>query len=199
MRRRLGSLNVDKVDSLHSHPSYRTIHHVHVYVCLEHRGNVGWASTCNSVGQTAGYFLGNIVFLALESKDFANRYIRQPFQLPLQSTGLVTLPGRNKCNIFTGVKYDSHSIYLRFFAGFLLFWGFTFALSTTLIALFKRETDDTIQSNDTHLGLIDTYRMLWKVLRLPAIRSIAWILLTIKVQCQTMIDNLSSIDYFVRF
>ncbi|CAF5008178.1 unnamed protein product, partial [Rotaria socialis] len=35
--------------------------------------NLGWASTCNSVGQTAGYFLGNVVFLALESKDFANR------------------------------------------------------------------------------------------------------------------------------
>jgi PAT family acetyl-CoA transporter-like MFS transporter 1 len=55
---------------------------------------VGWASTCNSVGQTAGYFLGNVVFLALESKDFANRYIRQPFQLELQSTGLITLPGK---------------------------------------------------------------------------------------------------------
>ncbi len=54
---------------------------------------MGWASTCNSVGQTAGYFLGNVVFLALESKDFANRYIRQPFNLELQSTGLITLPG----------------------------------------------------------------------------------------------------------
>jgi len=57
------------------------------------RENVGWASTCNSVGQTAGYFLGNVVFLALESKDFANRYIRQPLQMELQSTGLITLPG----------------------------------------------------------------------------------------------------------
>jgi hypothetical protein len=60
---------------------------------FRYRENVGWASTCNSVGQTAGYFLGNVVFLALESKDFANRYIRQPFNLELQSTGLITLPG----------------------------------------------------------------------------------------------------------
>jgi len=59
-----------------------------------YRENVGWASTCNSVGQTAGYFLGNVVFLALESKDFANRYIREPLHMELQSTGLITLPGK---------------------------------------------------------------------------------------------------------
>jgi PAT family acetyl-CoA transporter-like MFS transporter 1 len=62
-----------------------------LFLCRE---NVGWASTCNSVGQTAGYFLGNVVFLALESKDFANRYIRQPLHMELQSTGLITLPGK---------------------------------------------------------------------------------------------------------
>ena len=51
--------------------------------------NVGWASTCNTVGQTAGYFLGNVVFLALESPEFCNNYLRsQP-----QSTGLVTIEG----------------------------------------------------------------------------------------------------------
>jgi hypothetical protein len=37
--------------------------------------NVGYASTCNSVGQTAGYFMGYVLFMALESY------------------GLVTLPG----------------------------------------------------------------------------------------------------------
>ena len=53
------------------------------------RRNVGWASTCNSVGQTAGYFLGNILFLALESADFCNKYLRsEP-----QETGLLTLAG----------------------------------------------------------------------------------------------------------
>ncbi|EFO84528.1 hypothetical protein CRE_22592 [Caenorhabditis remanei] len=38
--------------------------------------NVGYASTCNAVGQTAGYFLGNIVFLALESSTFCNDFLR---------------------------------------------------------------------------------------------------------------------------
>ncbi|MPC35479.1 Acetyl-coenzyme A transporter 1 [Portunus trituberculatus] len=50
------------------------------------RGNVGWASTCNSVGQTAGYFLGYVVFLALESEDFCVHYLGQ-------SGSLVTLSG----------------------------------------------------------------------------------------------------------
>lgn len=51
-----------------------------------HRENVGWASTCNSVGQTAGYFLGYVVFLALESRDFCVNYLGQ-------ADSLVTLPG----------------------------------------------------------------------------------------------------------
>lgn len=50
------------------------------------RKNVGWASTCNSVGQTAGYFLGYVVFLALESEDFCVNYLGQ-------SGSLVTLAG----------------------------------------------------------------------------------------------------------
>uniref|UniRef100_A0A672UG72 Solute carrier family 33 member 1 n=1 Tax=Strigops habroptila TaxID=2489341 RepID=A0A672UG72_STRHB len=53
------------------------------------RENVGYASTCNSVGQTAGYFLGNVLFLALESSSFCNKYLRfQP-----QPQGIVTLSG----------------------------------------------------------------------------------------------------------
>ena len=53
------------------------------------RENVGYASTCNSVGQTAGYFLGNVLFLALESANFCNQYLRnEP-----KDTGLVTLSG----------------------------------------------------------------------------------------------------------
>ncbi|XP_071608960.1 acetyl-coenzyme A transporter 1 isoform X2 [Heliangelus exortis] len=53
------------------------------------RENVGYASTCNSVGQTAGYFLGNVLFLALESPSFCNKYLRfQP-----QPRGIVTLSG----------------------------------------------------------------------------------------------------------
>uniref|UniRef100_A0A0N4UR66 Acetyl-coenzyme A transporter 1 n=1 Tax=Dracunculus medinensis TaxID=318479 RepID=A0A0N4UR66_DRAME len=53
------------------------------------RKNVGYASTCNAVGQTTGFFLGNVVYLTLDSPDFANRFFRskpQPY-------GLITLSG----------------------------------------------------------------------------------------------------------
>ena len=51
--------------------------------------NVGHASTCNSVGQSAGYFLGFVVFIALESTEFCNKYLRT---VP-ESQGLVTFSG----------------------------------------------------------------------------------------------------------
>lgn len=40
------------------------------------KSNVGHASTCNSVGQTAGFFLSYVLFMALESPSFCNSYLR---------------------------------------------------------------------------------------------------------------------------
>lgn len=54
------------------------------------RKNVGYASTCNSVGQTAGYFIGNVVLLAFSSPEFCNKYIRtEP-----KNVGILTLSGK---------------------------------------------------------------------------------------------------------
>ncbi|CAI2339473.1 unnamed protein product [Caenorhabditis sp. 36 PRJEB53466] len=53
--------------------------------------NVGYASTCNAVGQTAGFFLGNIVFLALESASFCNDFLRSKDNQ--KDTGLIDLAG----------------------------------------------------------------------------------------------------------
>lgn len=40
------------------------------------KSNVGHASTCNSVGQTTGFFLSYVLFMALESPTFCNQYLR---------------------------------------------------------------------------------------------------------------------------
>ncbi len=53
---------------------------------------MGYASTCNSVGQTAGYFLGYVVFVAFESADFCNKYLRNH----PEPNGLLTLSGDKK-------------------------------------------------------------------------------------------------------
>lgn len=51
--------------------------------------NVSYASTAQTVGLTAGQFLSHTVFLAFNSKDFANRY----FRTEALDVGLVSLSG----------------------------------------------------------------------------------------------------------
>ena len=115
--------------------------------------NRGYASTCNSVGQTAGYFLGNVVFLALNSADFCNAYLRS---IPSKH-GIVTL------------------------STFLWFWGIVFLITTTLVWIFKHEKSDHDVDETEHHGIIGTYLLLIKILKLPAILNLAIVLLTSRV------------------
>ncbi|XP_059477297.1 acetyl-coenzyme A transporter 1 isoform X2 [Neocloeon triangulifer] len=116
------------------------------------RSNVGHASTCNSVGQTAGYFLGYVLFMALESADFCNTYLRS---VP-EPEGIFTL------------------------AGFLYFWGIVFLVTTTLVGFFKSEKKrDDEEEHD--LGVGESYQLLWTILKLPSIKTIICVLLTCRV------------------
>lgn len=73
--------------------------------------NLSYASTAQTVGLTAGQFLSYTVFLALSSKDFANKYFR-------------TVPGENG---------------LLTLGGYLTFWGWGYLVVTLGLALLKRE------------------------------------------------------------
>ena len=118
------------------------------------RENVGFASTCNTVGQTAGYFIGNVVFLALTSSDFSNKYLR----------------------------YQASDVGLISFSGFFFSWGMVFLVTTTLIGLLKREKSELeLHGKESVGGIIDGYKTLGKVLRCPSILSLVVILLTFKV------------------
>ena len=86
------------------------------------RDNVGHASTCNTVGQTAGYFLGYTVFLALESKDFSNSYLR----IEPQDYGVVDIED------------------------FLYVWGFIFIIVTSLIWFFKKEKSEQFEKQNIY-------------------------------------------------
>ncbi|XP_035916827.1 acetyl-coenzyme A transporter 1 [Anopheles stephensi] len=119
------------------------------------RCNVGYASTCNSVGQTAGYFLGYVVFMALESAEFCNSYLRSE---PAPE-GLVNL------------------------SGYLWFWGLVFIVTTTLVALGKRELAPSIdRGHEEHLELDikQTYRLLLDIMKMKPILTLVAILLTAK-------------------
>lgn len=113
--------------------------------------NRGYASTCNSVGQTAGYFIGNVVFLALNSPDFSNAYLRSK----PSTVGAVTL------------------------AQFLWFWGLVFLVTTTLVLIFKKEKQ--VEHEDEDLDVFETYFVLSKIIKLPAVIQFVIVLLTVRV------------------
>lgn len=73
--------------------------------------NLSYASTAQTVGLTAGQFLSYTVFLALNSKDFANKWFRA---IP-QDVGLMTL------------------------GGYLAFWGWFYLVVTLGLAMLKKE------------------------------------------------------------
>lgn len=135
------------------------------------RCNVGHASTCNSVGQTAGYFLGYVVFMALESTEFCNTYLRsQP-----EPEGFVTLPG------------------------FLWFWGIVFLATTTLVAIFKRENAPQASrryTDEPELNIRQSYTLLLDILRMRPIQILGAILLTIKISfaASDAVSSLKLID-----
>ncbi|TMS34037.1 hypothetical protein L596_001700 [Steinernema carpocapsae] len=129
------------------------------------RKNVGYASTCNAVGQTAGFFIGNVVFLTLESENFANKFIRST----PGKKGLVDL------------------------AGFVFFWGWVFIITTTLVLIFKKEVDHSqtpeskeengeagsgSEEDEMELGIFDTYLVLLKIFKLKPMFWMVVVLLT---------------------
>lgn len=122
---------------------------------------------------TAGFFLGFVVFLVLESKEFANNYV---FSEP-HDEGLITL------------------------SGFMQFWGLVFLGVTLLIAIFKRENPDTageLEANPDY-GIAKAYPILWKVVKVKPIIKFSMILLTAKASfaaCDT-ITKLKFIEYGV--
>ncbi|KAL1137868.1 hypothetical protein AAG570_009564 [Ranatra chinensis] len=117
------------------------------------RKNVSYASTCNSVGQTAGYFLGYVVFIALESATFCNNYLRsEP-----ETYGIVTL------------------------TGFLHFWGIIYIVVTTLVAIFKKEKNESSLRESALDAASNSYKQLFNILKLPSIQEFTIILLTVKI------------------
>ncbi|CAG9860451.1 unnamed protein product [Phyllotreta striolata] len=119
-----------------------------------HKDNVGHASTCNSVGQTTGFFLSYVVFMALESSTFCNQYLRS---IP-QDEGIITL------------------------SGFLYFWGLVFLVTTTIVGLLKKEVEPQGQEGfEPERDIKSAYLSLKDILKLPPIQTLVLILLTCKI------------------
>ncbi|CAF0971281.1 unnamed protein product [Brachionus calyciflorus] len=126
--------------------------------------NVSWGSTCNTVGQTAGWFVGNVLFLTIESADFSNKYIRPFLGLEEQSYGICPIDK------------------------FMYFFGLVFLVSTTLVLIFKKEeeSDSEFESKkevslEENLTVTQTYKLMWKILWLVPVKKMILILMTVKI------------------
>eukprot|EP01138_Halocafeteria_seosinensis_P013164 gb/GECG01013445.1/.p1 GENE.gb/GECG01013445.1/~~gb/GECG01013445.1/.p1 ORF type:complete len:721 (+),score=51.77 gb/GECG01013445.1/:1-2163(+) len=75
--------------------------------------NVGYASTCNSVGQQIGFLTSYALFMAFNSPDFCNRWLRT--EETKSNEGVISM------------------------GQFMYFWGIVFILATTIIGIIKKE------------------------------------------------------------
>lgn len=111
------------------------------------------------------------MFLALESPYFCNKYLRT---IP-EDTGLVTL------------------------SSFLLFWGWVFIISTTFVALFKHEANDTANTKESQVkginDIVNAYKQLLTIVKLPAVRTLALVLFTAKVRDLHFFNHFKTLIY----
>ena len=110
--------------------------------------NLQWASTCQTVGQTIGRFIGFTILMTFESANFTNRFIRKPFLVTEKSHGLFTLDQ------------------------FIRFWGVAFILISSGIALSNKEKEE-----NNHLNLKQTYLSIFKLFRKKCVRQLAFLFL----------------------
>ncbi len=66
----------------------------------------------------------------------------------------------------------------------MFFWGCVYILSTTLLAIFKKDNSFKIVENekDIDMNIRESYLLLWEMVKLKPVQQIAAILLTVKVK-----------------
>ncbi|KAA0162189.1 hypothetical protein FNF31_03424 [Cafeteria roenbergensis] len=123
--------------------------------------NVGLASVCNSVGQTAGYIISYALLLALGDAEFCNSYLR-----------------------VESARSDSPIVTL---GSFMLFWGAVFVVITALVGIFKSEKAAAVQEGRpppdhsfaaAGAAIRHSYHDAWRVLTLPSVLKLIVVLLT---------------------
>lgn len=145
--------------------------------------NRGRGPVCNSIGQNIGYFISFVGFLALNDAESCETLWRPLLRLPSQ-------PGRGLISL----------------EGFLRSMGYFMIITTTVVALFKREVrevtsrgkkvedlkrDDDDEPNEldaSEIGLKETYHRLWAVCKLPSVQWLFVVLLTYRLPT-SLTDN----------
>lgn len=89
------------------------------------------------------------------------------------------------------------------FLGFMKFWGTCFLILTTLVALLKSERNESRESisepnndEEEELGILDTYKLLYKIIKLRPVKILIAVLLTAKLTfaASNSLTNLKMIE-----
>ncbi|KAJ9124442.1 hypothetical protein QFC24_003230 [Naganishia onofrii] len=116
--------------------------------------NLSYASTAQTIGLAVGYTMSFTVFLALNSVEFCNRWLRaMPMDVPLVSLG-----------------------------GYLKFWAGVFVAFTVWLILGKKE--DATSENDPDMDVKKVYKVMWSIVRLKNIQSFIILHLVSKIGFQ---------------
>lgn len=78
-------------------------------------------------------------------------------------------------------KYVNVTNILLSFAGFFYACGVIFILVTTLVGVFKKENDCTLDDDHVKLTVFQNYLLLWDIFKIPSIRLLMLALITAKV------------------
>ncbi|CAH1724862.1 acetyl-coenzyme A transporter 1-like isoform X2 [Aphis gossypii] len=130
--------------------------------------NVGYASTCNSVGVPFGMFLGSVCFTLLVSEQFNVTH----FRAAPGAGGLISMKS------------------------YLYIYGFAILVITSIVGIFKKEKDSSLEDGCININVFQNYKLLWDILKLPRIRVLAIALMTTRIgfTATDSVSNLKLID-----
>lgn len=152
--------------------------------------NRGKGPLCNSIGQNLGYFLSFVGFLALNDAETSENLWRPLFGLPSKpGEGLVSLGGFVR---FTGAVMLILTTFVAIFKKEVKDpppeekkSGFHKIISIPFLGPSKGgdeiDQDDDDELDASQIGLAETYKRLWAVCKLPAVRHLFLVLLTYRL------------------
>eukprot|EP01133_Synstelium_polycarpum_P012992 gene12992-15282_t len=112
------------------------------------KSNLHYASTCQTIGLNSGYFLSYTIFLALNSPDFSNNYLRSS-SAHNPDEGVVSLPGY----LFFWVQSDECEVELEPMQIYKSLWRIINKPHIRMLALLFLTSKIVFQSNESALSL----------------------------------------------
>ncbi|ORZ11442.1 acetyl-coenzyme A transporter 1-domain-containing protein [Absidia repens] len=130
--------------------------------------SLSYASTAQTIGLNIGYFMSFTVFLALNSPDFSNKYLRSAADMN-PDVGVLPL------------------------GAYMKFWAVMYLLITAWLFFMKKETESRTEEN---MGIKEVYTTIWKICKLPHMKNFVIVLMVAKIGfiCHEAVTSLKLVE-----